>query len=400
MTAVTVSAVTGWRPGELAAVADRLVAAAASVDDDARAVRRHLGDAVDDAGGAWATTAASRAAQEARRGQALADALTAAASALLSGAEGLGRAREALLVAVGRATAAGYTVGDDGRVAALPAPLPPADVPPAERLAWGVAPEQLEEAARAEALRAAHEAEVAGALAAVIATDEGVADTVGRLDFPETLPSLAAAYETRTHLLGGDRVAALGTAGGVVVVARVANDARSIVTDGRRLLHYATLARHGSPRPVLEDARRVFAYGTARHPLLKIAGRASMAGTVVAGVGDAATGGGYDGARGWATRGLGAAGAAGAVAVMGGAVLAPALVVAGGTAVLAYGAWTAGNYAVDHWDQVEDAWQVADTWVTEQQARAAEELADAAGWAGDRLAETGAGVTDVLGELF
>ena len=297
--------------------------------------------------------------------------------------------REAVLVAVGRARAAGFEVGDDGRVAAPPAPLPPADVPPAERLGWSVAPEQLEEAARTEALRAAHEAEVGWALAAVAATDEAVADTLTGLDFPETLPSLVAAHQARTHLLGGDPVAALGTAGGAVVVARLASDTRSLVTEGRRLHHYADLARQGAPRPVLDDARRTFAYGAARHPLLKLAGRASMAGTIASGIGDTFTGGGYDGARGWATRGFGAAGAVGAGVVMAGSVLAPAVVVVGGVAVLAYGAWTAGNYAVDHWDQVEDAWQAADTWADEQRRQAADQLLDAVGWAGERLAGTG-----------
>ena len=392
MTTPTVSTVTGWRPGELAAVADRLVAAAASLDDDAHDVRRHLGDAVDDAGGAWATTAASRADQEARRGEALAEALTGAAAVLVTGADRLAGAREALLVAVGRARAAGFTLGDDGRVVAPPAPLPPADVPPAERLGWSLAPEQLDEAARTEALRAGHEVEVAAALMAVAATDEAVADSLTGLDFPESLPSLVAAHQARTHLLGGDHVAALGTAGGVVVLARAASDTRSLVIDSRRLQHYAELAREGAPRPVLEDARRGFAYGTSRNPLLRLAGRASMAGTFGAGAADVVTGGGYDGARGWATRGFGAAGAAGAGIVMAGAALAPAVVVAGGVAVIAYGAWTAGNYAVDHWDQVEDAWDSAREWSVEQRVAAVDELHDAAAWAGDRLADAGSGL--------
>jgi hypothetical protein len=388
----TVSAVTGWRPGELATVADRLVVAAGSVDDDAHAVRRHLGDAVDDAGGAWATTAASRADQEARRGEELAEALTGAAAALVAGAARLADAREALLVAVGRARAAGFTVADDGHVVSPPAPLAPPDVAPAERLGWSLAPEQLDEATRTEGLRAGHEAEVAAALVAVAAVDEAVADSVTGLDFPESLPSLVAAHQARTHLLGGDHVAALGTAGGVVVLARAASDIRSLVTDSRRLHHYADLARQGAPEPVLDDARRAFAYGTARHPVLRIAGRVSMGGTVVAGGMDLADGGGYDGARGWATRGFGAAGAVGAGVVMAGAALAPAVVVAGGVAVIAYGAWTAGNYAVDHWDQVEDAWESAQEWSVEQRVEAVAELHDATAWAGDLLADAGSGI--------
>lgn len=399
MTTPTVSTVTGWRPGALAEVADRLVAAAASLDDDAHDVRRHLGDALDDAGGAWATTAASRAHQEARRGEALAEAVTGAAAVLLAGADRLAQAREALLVAVGRARAAGFTVADDGHVVAPPAPLPPADVPPVERLGWHVAPEQLDAAARTEAVRAGHEAEVAAALLAVEATDEAVADSLTGLDFPESLPSLLAAHQARTHLLGGDHVAALGTAGGVVVLARAASDTRSLVTDSRRLHHYAELAQQGAPRPELEDARRGFAYGTARHPLLRLAGRVSMAGTVAAGAADVVTGGGYDGARGWATRGFGAAGAVGAGVVIAGAALAPALVVAGGVAVIAYGAWTAGNYTVDHWDQVEDAGESAQEWSIEQRVETVGGLRDAAAWAGDRLADAGSGLAAGVGAL-
>ncbi|WP_432478305.1 hypothetical protein [Nocardioides sp. GXQ0305] len=397
MTTLTVSTVTGWRPGGLLAAADRLAAAASSVDDDAHAVRRHLADAVDDAGGVWATTAASRADLEARRGEALGDALTTAASELRSGAGEVTAARAALLATVERVRAAGFEVTDDGGVVAPPAPQPPDDVPPAERLGWGVAPEQLEQARRTEAERSAHGAAVGAALAAVVEADEALAATVRRLDAPRTLPSLLAAHGARADLLGGDHVAALGTAGGALVVARSVNDAVSLARSSRRLHDYAALARQQAPPDELEKARRVFAHGTARNPLLKLAGRASLPITAVSGVHDAVTGGGYDGARGWATRGFGAAGAAGAVLV---ATTAPGLVVVGGAAVLAYGAWTAGNYLVDHWDQVEDAASEAGDWVVDQVADEAAAAADAVGWAGDRLAAAGSGALDALGEVF
>jgi hypothetical protein len=395
VTTLTVSTVTGWCPGELAAAADRLADAAGSVADQAGAVRRHLGDAVDDAGGAWATTAADRADQEARRGEALADALSAAAAALRAGGATVAQAREALLAAVGRARAGGFAVDDGGEVVAQPAPLPPADVPPAERLGWALAPEQVAEARRTEVQRAVHEAEVAAALAAVAAADEGLADLVRRLDLPETLPSLVAGHRARTHLLDGDPVSALGTAGGAVVTGKTVADGVSLLNGGRRLHHHADLVRRGAPGPQIEEARRAFAHGTARNPVLKVAGRASMPLTVASGLEDVVSGGGYNGARGWATRGFGAAGAAGAVMVM---TAAPALVVVGGTAVIAYGAWTAGNYVVDHWDQVSDAGAAAGDWVVDEATDEASAASDAISWAGERL--TALGGRGVLGELF
>jgi len=400
VTTPSLATVSGWRPGSLVAAADRLVGAAASVSDDAAACRRHLGDAVDDAGGAWATTARSRADQEARRGQALADALTGAATALRSGAEALDRARGVLLAAVDHAQAAGFGVSAEGRVVAPAQPPPPADLAPLDQLGWEVAPEQREAARLVEDRRAAHEAEIAGALAGAAAADEALADSVAGLEIPETLPSMLAAHQARTQLLGGDPVAALGTAGGAVVVARAANDTRSFVNGGRRLHRYADLARQGAAGPVLEDARRGVAHGTSRNPVLKVLGRVSMPLTIVSGAEDTLTGGGYDGARGWATRGFGAAGAVGAGVVMAGAVLAPAAVVAGGAAVLAYGAWTTGNYVVDHWDQVEDAWEAADEWVEEQRDEAVEEVGQAVDWAHERLDAAGSGTLDALGELF
>jgi hypothetical protein len=134
--------------------------------------------------------------------------------------------------------------------------------------------------------------------------------------------------------------------------------------------------------------------------VLKVAGRASLPATVISGAGDAASGGGYDGARGWATRGFGAAGAAGAGIVLAGPALAPALVVAGGGAVLAYGAWSAGNYVVDHWDQVEDAWEAVDGWADRQRVEASVEVEEALDWARDRLASAGSGALDAIEELF
>jgi len=394
VTAPTIATVTGWRPEELHAAADRLLATATRIDDDARVVRRHLGDAVDDAGGVWATTAAGRADQECRWGRALADACTSAAAALSDGAARLGEARRQLLDAVHRGQAAGFEVLPDGRVESVgSAPLD----------ALGLSPEQR--AAEQDLVRrgAAHEEEIAAALHALAAADESAADLVAGVEFAETLPSLVAAHAERTRLLGGDPVAALGTAGAVVVAGHVAESVGGEWARARAARDVASLARAGASADEVARARRVLAFGSSSSPLLKVAGRVAMPMTIVSGVHDARDGGGYDGVRGWATRGFGAAGAVGAGVVLAGAattVLAPGLVAVGGAAVVAYGLWSTGNYVVDHWDQVADAADAVGDWVRDEVADQAAATAAAVDWAGERLAEAGSGLLDGLGELF
>ncbi|MGH8777011.1 MAG: hypothetical protein ACRDWI_18305 [Jiangellaceae bacterium] len=94
--------------------------------------------------------------------------------------------------------------------------------------------------------------------------------------------------------------------------------------------------RHGSP------VRPGAPFGQFR----QVAGRVFLPATIVGGVVDAGTGGGYDGGRGVATRALGAAGAAGAVGVL--ALTNPVGLTVAGGAVLAYGAWSLGNLAWDN----------------------------------------------------
>lgn len=392
--------VSAWRPEDLLDQADQLMGRASTVEDHASAVRRGLADALDDAGGAWATTAQQRAEQEGRRGAALAGALVSAARALRVGAAGLGAAREVLVAAVERARAAGFAVTDDGQVVPLaPEPAAPRGLGGPERLAWSVAPQQVAAREVAEHQRATHQAEVQAALAGVAEADRSLADALAAVAVPETLPSVLAAHQARTTLLG-DRVAALGAVGGAVVVGKAANDARSLRTGTRRLRTYASLVRTGAPAAVVEESRRAFAFGTATRPVLKVVGRVSLPSTVLSGFTDAATGGGHDGVRGWATRGFGTAGSVGAAAVLAGTALGPGAVVVGGAAVLAYGAWTAGSHVVDHWDQVEDAGDAAGDWLGAQGEEAAGEVAEAVEWAHDRLAAAAADGVDALGELF
>jgi hypothetical protein len=122
---------------------------------------------------------------------------------------------------------------------------------------------------------------------------------------------------------------------------------------------------------------------------------------------DVFTGGGYDGARGWATRAFGAAGLAGSGAIMLGLASNPIGWAVAGGAVLAYGAWSLGNFVYDNWDNITEFAGKAADWTGERlsEARdwAGDRLSDARDWAGDRLSDARdavQGVTDRVGGLI
>jgi len=399
MSAPTVPLVRAWRTVPLEAAADRLLRSAAVVEQEAEAVRHSFALALGDAGGEWAIAAEDRAAAEARTGLALADALQAAAERVRAGADDLAAARARLLDVVDRARSDGFDVASDGQV------TDPEASPPLEALGAALDPQAAAQARRLEEQRATYEAEVLDALAAVGDADESLARSLTDLSFPQTLESALAAHRARTAELG-DPVAALGTAGGAVALARTATDVRRLVVKGAALHRYLQLSRQPALAGTrsLDDALRAFTHGTASHPVLKGAGRLFLPSTLASGAVDAATGGGYDGARGWASRGFGVAGAVGSGALLAGSFSLVALTPVGagiaGVAVLSYGAWTAGNYVVDHWDQVEDLSEAAVAWTGEQTADAAAEVVDAVDWAQDRLATAGSDVLAGVGELF
>jgi uncharacterized protein YukE len=82
---------------------------------------------------------------------------------------------------------------------------------------------------------------------------------------------------------------------------------------------------------------------------LTAAGKVFLPLTLVAGVVDVATGGGYEGWRDPATRVAGAAGAAGAgTLLLAGSVLGPVGLGVAGAAVVGYGVWSLGNAIYDH----------------------------------------------------
>lgn len=140
----------------------------------------------------------------------------------------------------------------------------------------------------------------------------------------------------------------------------------------------------------------------------RLAGRAFLPLTVATGALDAVTGGGYDGARGWATRGFGLAGAAGAgTLLLAGASLGPVGLAVAGGAVLAYGAWSAGNYVWDHREQIGEFLEKSGAWVADQATAAwdttTQAVSDAKDWAddtleaaGDKAKDLGKGALDVV----
>jgi len=121
-----------------------------------------------------------------------------------------------------------------------------------------------------------------------------------------------------------------------------------------------------------------------------VAGKAFLPLTVVSGLGDVVTGGGYTGARGWATRGFGLAGAGGAVAVL--AMANPVGIAVGGAAVLAYGAWSLGNFVYDHRQEIGRFASSAASWTGDRLGDAGAAVSQASDWAGSRIADAGRGL--------
>ena len=120
----------------------------------------------------------------------------------------------------------------------------------------------------------------------------------------------------------------------------------------------------------LIEAGRAFLLGTSTNPLLPLASRVALPLTVISAIGDVATGGGYQGWRGWATRGLAVAGGTGAVVLIAGGigavVTAPITATVAAVGVTAYALWSAGNYVYDNWDSIERAYQVSTGWVADR----------------------------------
>lgn len=416
MTTLGIEQVRGWRPSALDAAADDVGGAAAVVDTQVVVLRGALERALEDAGGLWARAAAERAAEEVGTGVRLADALEHARDALRAGAADLGAARTSLLERVDAARAAGFGVGADGSVTAPT--LPPVMTSPEGADAALAARNARQEQLNARAGEIADG--IGAALGAVADADADVAGRLGEVPVPQSLHSAVDAYVERA-LTTGDLLGALGSVGaGGAALLLTLKKAGTMVGKTRALLQffrastapitdYATFARNLG---AADDAMTTFSRGAANgglgrfvmgSRLARVAGRAFLPLTVATGALDVVTGGGHDGARGWATRGFGLAGAAGAGTLLassaGLVALGPVGLGIAGVAVVGYGLWSAGSYVYDHWDDITAFGSSAVEWTGERWDDATEAVDRARDWAGDRLSDAGDTLRDAGGEL-
>ncbi|MBO0846319.1 MAG: hypothetical protein J2P22_12985 [Nocardioides sp.] len=410
MSALTIPQVRSWRPDALDTAASAVSDASTLVDNQARSVGRALEEALTNAGGLWADSASHRAAEEARIGAQLADALDTARGALSSGATDIGHARSKLLDTISSAESAGFRVGDDGSVTAptLPPVITAVGDPNGAAAARNQHQQQLNDQAHGIAR------DIGVALDGVATADGATAKALTAIDFPQTLESAVEAYLDRASKTK-DLVGALGTAGGAVSLALLLKKSFSLFGKSKALVDFLK----SSSAPITDyqtflrnlgasdDAIKAFINGAEDGGFARFligsraatfAGRAFLPLTIATGLHDAITGGGYDGARGWATRGFGLAGAVGGGALLASSAgliaLGPVGLGIAGAAVLGYGAWTLGNYVYDHWDDITDFGGKALDWAGDRLGDAANAASSAANWAGDQLASVGEGLKD------
>ena len=239
----------------------------------------------------------------------------------------------------------------------------------------------------------------------------GAADLAGRGYGDGNDPGVEAAVRDYLQKLrdSGDWLGALGGVGGAIAGGLAAKDAFKVLSKSGALLRFLNhsskpitdIAAFERNMAAADAALAEFMRGKPNGGVLRFAmgsraagvvGKAFLPLTVVTGAMDAVTGGGYDGARGWATRGFGAAGAIGAGTLLassaGLVALGPIGLGVAGAAVIGYGAWSAGNFIWDHREQIGDAVSTATEWTGER-------LSDAKDWAGERLSDAGEAAQDI-----
>lgn len=333
MSALTVSAVRALDPATLTYAADA-VSAAAEV--------AHRG-----------TSELTAHADEHETGIELTGALAVAHLALAAGAADLARARTHVVNLVDTALAQGFDVAEDGAVTAPHRPL----------AVEGIRAHRAHRLGR----------QITAALETVDKVDAATSQALTTIDFPATLGAEIDAYLDRL-VTSKSVVGSLGTnIQGAVSGAAIAKKGLSLTVKGsafarflRPLLGYSTLAKHlGTANIALKE----FMIGRSSGGVLQaivgarvsgLVGRLFLPLTVITGLIEVFTGGGYKGVRGLATRAFGLAGAVGAglllvsysdwlsqwlqVGALESAVC--------GVAVLLYGLWSLGNAIWDHHLQI------------------------------------------------
>jgi uncharacterized protein YukE len=406
MSALSIEQVRAWHPEMLDTAATGLGKAHSAVETEAKSISSTM----DAARGGWTGPASDaadqRAADEARTGYQLADALETARTALSTGASEIGRSRTHLLQVIADAEAEGFTVGADGAVTAPT--VPPVMSTPEGASAALAARNQQQDKLNDEATQIA--GDITRALRQVSDADGRTADKLTGIDIPQSLESAVKAYLERAWA-SKDLIGALGAtaAGGLALVQTLKNSFK-LFGKSKALLSffksssapisdYATFLRNmGAADDAIAEFMKGKANGGFARFLVgakqaKLLGKVFLPLTVVTGAMDAITGGGYDGARGWATRGFGAAGAVGAGALLASSAgliaLGPVGLGIAGAAVLGYGAWSAGNYLWDHRQQIADFTKDAVNWVgdtaTDAYNTTTEAVSDAKDWAEDKL---------------
>ncbi|CAN5595537.1 hypothetical protein BH10ACT10_BH10ACT10_14610 [soil metagenome] len=408
MSALSIEQVRAWHPGALDTAATGLGQAHTAVEAETKSITSTM----DEARGGWtgpaSDAAGERAAGEARTGYHLADALETARTALSTGAAEIGHSRTHLLQVISGAEAEGFTVGADGAVTART--LPPvmstpegaADAMAARNTAQGKLNDEATQIA----------GDITRALQQVSEADGRTAGRLTGIDIPQSLESAVKAYLERAWA-SKDLIGALGAtaAGGLSLVQTLKNSFKLfgkskallsfLKSSSAPISDYATFLKNmGAADDAIAEFMKGKANGGFARFLVgakqaKILGKVFLPLTVLTGAMDAITGGGYDGARGWATRGFGAAGAVGAGALLaygaGLIALGPVGLGIAGAAVLGYGAWSAGNYIWDHRQQIADFTKCAANWVGDTASDAyhatTDAVSDATDWAGDKLSD-------------
>ncbi|RZS90807.1 hypothetical protein EV189_0036 [Motilibacter rhizosphaerae] len=381
MTSLSVAQVVGWKPEALSEASTGLGTARDAVESQVGQVKSAL-SALE---GAWegptADSAFGRIRTEIATGYDVVDALDAARKALDGGARDIGSTRTALLAALSDAGKDGFTVGPDGTV--TPPTLPPVMTSPEDAASAAAARDSQQRALNSEAARRA--AAITRALQSVADADQRTADTLTSVQIPQSLESAVRAYVQRLEK-SHDWMGSLGAAGaGAASLGMALKKGFALFGKSKAYVNwfrnstqpisdYATFVKNmDAADAAMNELRLGAANGGVSRFLVgadaaRGLGKVFLPLTVLTGAHDAFTGGGYDGARGWATRGLGAAGAVGAGALLLDAApiavaLGPVGLAVAGGAVLAYGAWSAGNYIWDHRKQIGHFVSKAADWV-------------------------------------
>ena len=415
-TTLTIDAVRAWRPEALAEAAIGVGKAHEAVDAEVKAAKAAVSRLTAVWHGTAADAAADRMAKEATTGFALADALEHARAALQTGSSDLGAARSALLSTVASVQGEGFTVAPNGAV--TPRTLPPVMTEPGDPT--GAAAARDAEQRKLNSAAQDHAAQIGTALAVVAVADQHVAESLAKVDVPQTLESAVQAYLQRA-LDSHDLLGSLGSVGaGGVALAMMIKKGIGTATKGSAYLSflkasfapitdYGTMVKNFAKADEMLD---IFSNGATNGGILRFVvgakaatavGKVFLPLTVLTGGIDAVTGGGYEGGRGWATRGFGAAGALGAGALLasgaGLIALGPVGLGIAGAAVLAYGAWSLGNLVYDNREAIGDFFQSVGGHIADGASAAwnatTGAVSDATDWASDRLDDAGDAVADV-----